>query len=282
MDARDRLAAEADLKRKTQDVSIEIHPTAIVEEGAELGEGVSIGAFAYIGGKVKLGDNCRIHQRATVTGRTDIGADVEIFPGAVIGTAPQILNFKDDGTSRLTIGEGTVIREHVTVHGGSPAHGGLTSVGSHCLLMVGVHIAHDCHVGDKCVFANNVALGGHIVIADQVWMGGLAAVHQFCRIGQHAFVGGGAIVVADVIPYGSVIGNHAHLAGLNIVGMKRRGFSRQSIHDLRAAYRMLFAKEGTFSERVKDAEETYGDCKELMEIIDFIRASKSRSLCLPD
>lgn len=259
-----------------------IHPTAIVEEGASLGEGVSVGAFAYVGAEVTLGDGCRIHQRATVTGRTELGANVEVFPGAVIGTAPQILNFKDDGTSRLVIGASTVIREHVTIHGGSPAHGGLTKVGENCLFMVGVHIAHDCIVGDKCVFANNVALGGHIVVADQVWMGGLAAVHQFCRIGQHAFVGGGAIVVADVIPYGSVIGNHAHLAGLNIVGMKRRGFSRQSIHDLRAAYRMLFAKEGTFSERVKDAEETYSDCAELMEIINFIRASKNRSLCLPE
>lgn len=260
----------------------QIHPTAIVEDGAELGENVSVGAFAYVGPHVVLGDNCSIHQRATVLGRTSLGKNVEVFPGAVIGSAPQILNFKDDGTSRLEIGDETVIREHVTIHGGSPAHGGLTRVGRNCLLMVDVHIAHDCHVGDKCVFANNVALGGHIVVEDQVWMGGLAAVHQFCRIGQHAFVGGGAIVVADVIPYGSVIGNHAHLAGLNIVGMKRRGFSRQAIHDLRAAYRMLFAKEGTFSERVADAEETYGDCKELMEIIDFIRASKSRSLCLPE
>lgn len=259
-----------------------IHPTAIVEDGAKLGEGVSVGAFAYIGAEVTLGDGCQIHQRATITGRTELGANVEVFPGAVIGTPPQILNFKDDGTSRLIVGASTVIREHVTIHSGSPAHGGLTKVGANCLLMVDVHVAHDCIVGDKCVLANNVALGGHIVVEDQVWMGGLAAVHQFCRIGQHAFVGGGAIVVADVIPYGSVIGNHAHLAGLNIVGMKRRGFSRQSIHDLRAAYRMLFAKEGTFSERVKDAEETYGECAELMQIIDFIRASKNRSLCLPE
>jgi UDP-N-acetylglucosamine acyltransferase len=260
----------------------QIHPTAIVEDGATLGEGVRVGPFAFVGADVSLGENCHIHQRATVAGRTELGAGVEVFPGAVIGTTPQILNFKDDGTSRLTIGAGTVIREHVTIHGGSPDHGGLTSVGENCLLMVGVHIAHDCHVGDKCVFANNVALGGHITIADQVWMGGLAAVHQFCRIGPHAFVGGGAIVVADVIPYGSVIGNHAYLAGLNIVGMKRRGFSRRSIHDLRAAYRMLFAKEGTFSERIVDAERTYGECRELMEIIDFIRAGKSRSLCLPE
>lgn len=263
-------------------MTTDIHSTAIVEPGAELGEGVTVGAFAIVGAGVKLGDGCKIHQRATVIGRTELGANVEIFPGAVIGGAPQILGFKDDGTSRLTMGEGTVIRELVTIHAGSPAHGGLTSIGANCLLMVGSHVAHDCHIGDKCVIANNVQLGGHIVVGDQVWMGGMAAVHQFCRIGQHAFVGGGAIVVADVIPYGSVIGNHAHLAGLNIVGMKRRGFSRQSIHDLRAAYRMLFAKEGTFNERLADAEETYGECKEFIEIRDFIRSGKSRSLCLPE
>lgn len=263
-------------------MTTQIHPTAIVEEGAELGSDVSVGAFAYVGSRVQLGDGCKIHHHASVSGRSELGEKIEIYPGAVIGSAPQILGFEDDGTSRLTIGAGTIIREHATLHRGSPAHGGLTSVGRDCLIMVGAHIAHDCHVGDQCVFANNVALGGHIVVGEQVWMGGLAAVHQFCRIGRHAFVGGGAIVVSDIIPYGSVIGNHAHLAGLNIVGMKRRGFSRKTIHDLRAAYRLLFAKEGTFSERVADAEETYGECAELMEIIEFIRASKSRSLCLPE
>ena len=263
-------------------MTAQIHQTAIVEDGAQLGADVTVGAFAYVGPGVVLGDGCKIHQHATVTGRTELGKGVEVFPGAGIGGAPQILGFDDDGTSRLTIGSGTILREHVTVHTGSPKHGGITTVGENCLLMVGVHIAHDCVVGDKCVFANNVAVGGHVVIGEQVWMGGMVAIHQFCRIGRHAFVGGGAITVADVIPYGSVIGNHAHLAGLNIVGMKRRGFSRKTIHDLRAAYRMLFAKEGTFSERVADAEETYGDCPELLEIIQFIRASKSRALCLPE
>ena len=263
-------------------MSVDIHPTAVVEDGAQLGANVTVGAFAFVGQEVSLADGCHIHPNATVTGRTELGANVEVFPGAVIGGAPQILGFKDDGSSRLTIGSGTTLREHVTIHRGSPAHGGLTSVGQNCLIMVGAHIAHDCHVGDKCVFANNVALGGHIEVGEQVWMGGLAAIHQFCRVGRHAFVGGGAIVVADIIPYGSVIGNHAHLAGLNLTGLKRRGFSRQTIHDLRAAYRLLFAKEGTFSERITDAEETYGECPELVEIIEFIRATKNRSLCLPE
>jgi UDP-N-acetylglucosamine acyltransferase len=263
-------------------VSSDIHPTAIVEPGASLGENVKVGAFAIVGEHAELGDGCIIHPRASVIGRTKLGKDVEIFPNSVVGGAPQILGFKDDGTSRTVVGDRSIIREHTTIHAGSPAHGGLTELGDDCLLMVGSHIAHDCHFGNKCVLANNVQVGGHVSVADQVWMGGQAAIHQFCRIGPHAFVGGGAIVVADVIPYGSVIGNHAHLAGLNIIGMKRRGFSRKSIHDLRAAYRMLFAKEGTFSERVVDAEQTYGDCKEVMEIIAFIQSSKTRSLCLPE
>lgn len=263
-------------------MTTQIHPTAIVEDGAQLGANVSVGSFAFIGASASIGDGCQIHHRATITGRTEIGAGVEVFPGAVIGGPPQILGFKDDGTSRVKVGERTILRENTTIHGGSPKHGGLTSVGADCLFMVGVHVAHDCSVGDKCVFANNGAVGGHVSIGEQVWMGGMVAIHQFCRIGRHAFVGGGAIVVADVIPYGSVIGNHAHLAGLNITGMKRRGFSRRSIHDLRAAYRMLFAKEGTFSERVADADETYGDCAELEEIIEFIRSSKNRALCLPE
>ncbi|MEL7454727.1 MAG: acyl-[acyl-carrier-protein]--UDP-N-acetylglucosamine O-acyltransferase, partial [Pseudomonadota bacterium] len=173
------------------------------------------------------------------------------------------------------------IREHVTVHPGSPDAGGLTSIGSDCLLMIGVHIAHDCHVSDRCVLANTVTLGGHVTIGEQVWMGGLAAVHQNCCIGQHAFIGGGAILVDNVIPYGSVIGNHAHLAGINIVGLKRRGFSRQSINDLRAAYRMLFADEGTFSERLDDTRIAFGNAKEVREILDFIENNNSRALCMP-
>jgi len=276
------VAAKADRARKAEKVTTEIHPTAIVEDGAQLGENVTIGAFGFVGKDAQLGDGCFIHHRGSVTGRTVLGDRVEVSSGAVIGGAPQVLNFKDDGTSRLVVGDGTIFRENVTIHTGSPSHGGLTEVGSNCLFMAYAHLAHDCRTGNKCVIANAAQIGGHVQISDQVWLGGMVAIHQFCRIGQHAFVGGGAIVVADVIPYGSVIGNHAYLAGLNIVGMKRRGFSRQSIHDLRAAYRMLFAKEGTFNERVIDAEQTYGDCPELMEVIEFIRTSKSRSLCLPD
>ena len=158
---------------------------------------------------------------------------------------------------------------------------GETVVGDNGLFMVGSHIAHDCIVGDHTVFANNATLGGHVTVGDYVMLGGLAAVHQHARVGPYAFIGGVSAVVADVIPYGSVHGVHAHLAGLNIVGMKRRGFSRDKIHDLRNAYRLLFAWEGTFQERVDDVAEQFADNVEVMEIINFIRSDSARSISLP-
>jgi len=262
-------------------MTVEIHPTAIVEPGAELGENVSIGAFAYVGKHAQLGDGVKVHQKGTVIGRTTLGESVEIHSGAVIGGDPQILGYQESEDSKLEIGARTIMREHTTAHLGSPAHGGVTKIGADCLMMVHTHAAHDCVIGDNCVIANNTHLGGHVQVADYVWMGGMVAVHQWCRIGKHAFVGGGSILVADVIPYGSVVGNHAHLAGLNVVGLKRRGFSRQVIHDMRAACRLLYAKEGTFTERLEDTAETFAEVKEVMDIVDFIRANKNRSLCLP-
>ena len=258
------------------------HTSAIIAPGASVPGSAEIGPFCVIGPDVVLGEGVKLHNGVTLQGRTHVSEGCEIFPGAVIGMQPQILGFEDAPDCRIEIGPRTTIREHVTIHPGSPDGGGLTSVGADCLLMIGVHIAHDCHVADRCVFANNVTLGGHVKVGEQVWMGGLAAVHQNCCIGQHAFVGGGAILVDNVIPYGSVFGNHAHLAGINIVGLKRRGFSRQTIHDLRAAYRMLFADEGTFAERIEDTRAAYGNCGEVDDILSFIETSTGRALCMPD
>ncbi|MHA7858419.1 MAG: acyl-ACP--UDP-N-acetylglucosamine O-acyltransferase [Henriciella sp.] len=262
-------------------MTVSIHPTAIVEPGAQLGENVSIGALAYVGADVQLGDNAVLHPKATVFGHSRLGADVEVFPGAVVGGPPQVLGFKQSNESRLEIGDRTVLREHTTLHTGSPEHGGVTQVGSDCLFMAHTHVAHDCVLRDKCVIANNTHLGGHVTVGEQVWFGGAVAVHQWCRIGDHAFVGGGSILVSDVIPFGSVVGNHAHLAGLNVVGLKRRGFSRETIRSLRSAYRMLYAKEGTFSERLEDTAATFAEAAEVMQIVNFIRNSKNRALCLP-
>lgn len=262
-------------------MTVTIHPTAIVEPGASLGTNVSIGALAYVGPDAELQDGVTLHPKATVFGRSTLGPGVEIYPGSVIGGPPQVLGYKPSADSRLEIGAGTVMREHTTLHTGSPEHGGLTKIGSESLFMAHTHAAHDCQFGDKCVVANNTHIGGHVTVGDQVWFGGAVAVHQWCRIGDHAFVGGGSILVADVIPFGSVVGNHAHLAGLNVVGLKRRGYSRETIKNLRSAYRMLYAKEGTFSERLEDTASAYADSAEVMQIVDFIRSSKNRALCLP-
>lgn len=258
-----------------------IHPTAVVETGAEIGANVTIGAFAYVGPNAEIHDGASLRPKATVLGRTIIHEGVELFPGSVVGGPPQVLGYRESEDSRLEIGPRTVMREHTTLHTGSPEHGGLTKVGADCLFMAHTHAAHDCVLGDKCVIANNTHIGGHVTVGDQVWFGGAVAVHQWCRIGEHAFVGGGSILVADVIPFGSVVGNHAHLAGLNVVGLKRRGFSRETIRSLRSAYRMLYAKEGTFSERLEDTSATFSETPEVMQIVDFIRSSKNRALCLP-
>ncbi len=262
-------------------MTVTIHPTAVVEDGAELGVDVQIGAFSYVGPNVTLSDGVVLHPKATVFGQTLLGEQVEIYPGSVIGGPPQVLGYKPSAESRLEVGARTVMREHTTLHSGSPEHGGLTKIGTDCLFMAHTHAAHDCILGDKCVIANNTHIGGHVTVGEQVWFGGAVAVHQWCRIGDHAFVGGGSILVADVIPFGSVVGNHAHLAGLNVVGLKRRGFSRDTIRGLRSAYRMLYAKEGTFSERLEDTAATFAESAEVMQIVNFIRSSKNRALCLP-
>lgn len=259
----------------------QIHPTAIVSPGARLGQDVEIGAFCTVGPQVQLDDGVRLVSHVVIEGATRIGAATTVYPFAVLGGAPQHLAHKGEDT-RLVIGERNIIREHVTMHTGTVGGGGVTTVGSDSLYMVGSHVAHDCVIGDRVTFANNATLGGHVVIGDFVFMGGLCAVHQFTRIGRYSFVGGGGVVTKDVIPYGSVWGNHAHLEGLNLVGLKRRGFSREAINALRAAYRLLFADEGTFQERLDDVAETHAGTPEVMEIVEFIRSEANRPLCLPE
>ena len=241
----------------------QIHPTALVEKGAELGEGVVIGPYCMVGGAVKLGRNVRLTSHAVVEGVTEIGDDCEIHAFANIGGPPQHLAHKGEPT-RLVVGPRNIIREHVTMHTGTATGRGVTTVGSDGLHMVGAHIAHDCIVGDHVVLAKGATLGGHVVMGDYVFMGGLAAVTK------------------DVIPYGSVWGNHAHLEGLNLVGLRRRGFPRETISAMRSAYRMLMADEGTFQERLEDTARTFGEVSEVMEIVDFIRSEANRPLCLPE
>jgi UDP-N-acetylglucosamine acyltransferase len=257
-----------------------IHSTAVIEAGAKLGERVSIGPFCTVGPEVELGDDVQLLSHVVVSGRTKIGAATRVFPFASVGHQPQDLKYKGE-LSRLEIGARVTIREHVTINPGTEGGGMLTKIGDDCLLMIASHIAHDCRIGNHAIIVNNVLLGGHVEIGDYAVVGGGAAVHQFVRIGPHAMVGGMSGVEADVIPYGMVMGNRAHLAGLNLVGLKRRGFDREEIHQLRAAYRLLFAQEGTLQERVADVEKLFPGNKLMGEVLTFLRQDSARGLCLP-
>lgn len=258
-----------------------IHPTAVVDPGARLGADVEIGPYCIVGPDVTLGERVRLMAHVVVEGVTEIGEDSVVHAFANLGGPPQHLAHKGEKTG-LVIGARNIIREHVTMHTGTASGRGVTTVGSDGLHMVGSHIAHDCIVGDHVVLAKGATLGGHVVMGDYVFMGGLAAIHQFSRVGRYAFIGGLAAVTKDVIPYGSVWGNHAHLEGLNLVGLRRRGFPRETIAAMRGAYRLLMADEGTFQERLEDTARTFGETAEVMEIVDFIRAEANRPLCLPE
>ena len=258
----------------------EIHSTAVVEPSVTLGTNVSIGPYCVITGAVNLGDNVKLHSHVVVAGDTHIGAGTEIFPFASIGHIPQDLKFHGE-EAKLRIGKNNRIREHVTMNPGTEGGGLYTRVGDNGLFMAGAHVAHDCAVGNNVIFANNATAAGHCQINDFAILGGLAGIHQFVRIGEHAIIGGMSAVENDVIPFGSVIGNRAYLGGLNIVGLKRRGFDRDAINTMRKAYRMLFSEEGTLKERVSDTNEIFSDHTEVQQIINFILEDSHRSLCIP-
>ena len=258
----------------------QIHPAALVEPGATFGPGVKIGPFCTVGAEVVLGEGVELISHVAVAGRTAIGARTKIYPFASIGHPPQDLKYKGEPNS-LTIGDDCMIREGVTMNPGT-VHGGLkTTVGNNCAFLANSHVGHDCHVGNGVVLSNNVMLGGHVTIGDHVIFGGGAAVIQFSRIGRGAFLGGMSGLENDLIPYGMALGNRARLAGLNIIGLQRRGFSRADVHDMRRAYRLLFANEGTLMERLEDVAVEFKGHPIIIEIVDFIRAGGKRSVCTP-
>ncbi len=258
----------------------DIHATAVVASSAAIADDVAIGPYCTVGPDVELGPGVRLESHVVVGGRTRIGANCHIFPSASIGLPPQDLKYKGE-RSELIVGRNNTIREYVTMNPGTQAGGMITRVGNDGLFMIGVHVAHDCTVGDNVVMANNATLGGHVVVGDFAVLGGLVAVHQFVRIGRHAMVGGMSGVEQDVIPYGSVMGDRAHLCGLNIIGLKRRGFNREDIHSLRRAYRLLFAQEGTMVERVTDVSQLFPDNEAVMDIVAFIGSDSARAVCQP-
>ena len=257
-----------------------IHPTAVVEPGARLAETARVGPYCVVGPEVELQDGVELISHVAVAGRTVVGAETRIFPFASIGHKPQDLKYQGE-KSRLEIGRRNVVREHVTMNPGTTGGGMLTRVGDGCLFMVGAHVAHDCRLGDNVIMANNATLAGHVVIGDFAILGGLSAVHQFVRIGKHAMIGGVTGVERDVIPYGQVVGDRARLVGLNIVGLQRRGFSREQVQGLRTAYQMLFGEAGTLAERVDEVARQFAEVEPVRDIVEFIRADSQRGLCRP-
>jgi UDP-N-acetylglucosamine acyltransferase len=242
-----------------------IHSTAVVEDGAVLGADVEIGPFCFVGRSTRLGDGVRLVSHVAIRGDTEIGQRTEIHAQAV-----------------LRIGVNNVIRECVTMNGGTRKGGGITRVGDNGYFMAYSHVGHDCQIGNGATFANGVALAGHVTVADNVNIGGLAAVLQYVRIGRDAFVGGASGLPTDVIPYGLVQGSRAYLQGLNLIGLKRKGLARERIHALRNAFNQMFYGDGHFMDRVASAEERWGDSPEVAEIIAFIRAKSKRQICVPE
>ncbi|MCA0401515.1 MAG: acyl-ACP--UDP-N-acetylglucosamine O-acyltransferase [Proteobacteria bacterium] len=263
-------------------MSAKIHPSAVVDPTAILGRDVIIGPFCVVGPEVVLGDGVELKSHVALAGKTSLGTGTRVFPFASLGHEPQDLKFKGE-PSRLEIGAHCTIREGVTMNPGTEGGGLLTKVGDHCTFLAYSHVAHDCIVGNHVIFSNNVMLAGHCRVGDYVIIGGGAGVHQFVRIGDHAFVGAMSGVGNDIIPYGMAVGEQraAHLSGLNIIGLKRRGFNLEQVHDLRRAYRLLFAPEGTLKERVEDVATEFEAHPLIHEVLDFIRAGGDRSICTP-
>jgi UDP-N-acetylglucosamine acyltransferase len=258
-----------------------IHPTAIVSPEAELGTGVRIGPFCTVGPHVVIEDGAQLVSHVVVDGHTHIGREVVLYPFCTVGLAPQDLKYAGQPT-RCEIGPRTQVREHCTIHRGSVGGKGITSIGADCMLMAVAHVAHDCTLGNNVIVANNAVMGGHVSIADHAVIGGAAAIHQFVRIGRAAMIGGVSGVEADVIPFGSVIGNRARLAGLNVVGLKRRGFEKAQILLLHRAFGDLFRHAGVFAERLAAVRELYGDEALVAEVLAFIDAPSHRGLIRAD
>ncbi|WP_028034975.1 acyl-ACP--UDP-N-acetylglucosamine O-acyltransferase [Chelativorans sp. J32] len=257
-----------------------IHPTAIVEQGAKLGEGVKIGPFCYVSAETVLGDGVELIGHVTIQGATSIGAGTQVHPTAVVGGTPQNYRHKG-GPTTLSIGQNCVIREGVTLHRGTDTSRGKTTIGDNCMFMAYTHVAHDCDVGSNVTMANYACLAGHVTVGDGAIISGYAAVHQFVRIGHHAFLAGFAAVIGDVIPYGMAVGDRAKLRGLNVIGMKRSGMQRADLMQIRQAYRILFSEDQPLAENIERVRQEFASSAAIMDILDFIGGRERRYLTLP-
>jgi UDP-N-acetylglucosamine acyltransferase len=257
-----------------------VHPTAIVEDGARLGADVTVGAFSIVGRDVTLEDGVSLDAHVVVRGRTAIGARTRVAAMSVIGGEAQDLSYKGEDTA-VVIGPDCVIREHVTIHRGTARGRGVTRIGANCFMMIAAHVAHDCIVGENVILTNQAILGGHSQIGDNAILGGMVAVLQRTRIGAHAFISGVSGVTRDIIPYGIATGRIARLGGINIVGLKRRGFDKPTLHAIHRAYRQFFSSKGPRAERLAAVTEAYGSVPAVAVMLDFIRESGNRPLALP-
>ncbi|PTW61147.1 acyl-[acyl-carrier-protein]--UDP-N-acetylglucosamine O-acyltransferase [Breoghania corrubedonensis] len=258
-----------------------IHSSAIVEDGAEVGEGVTIGPFCHVGPQAVLQEGVELKSHVAVAGTTRIGARTVVFPFASIGHQAQDLKYRGEQAT-LEVGADCIIREGVTMNAGTEGGGGRTIVGERCAFLANSHVGHDCVLGNNIVLSNNVMIAGHVSVGDNVIMGGGAAVIQFTRVGAHSFVGGLAGLENDLIPFGMVMGNRARLSGLNLVGLKRRNFPREQIHALRAAYRELFdSEQGTLQERAESVKSANTDEPLVQQVADFILEAGDRRICTP-
>ncbi|MEM9332973.1 MAG: acyl-ACP--UDP-N-acetylglucosamine O-acyltransferase [Pseudomonadota bacterium] len=257
-----------------------IHPSAVIEDGAEIGDGCSIGPFTHIGPHVKLGANATVHSHVAISGNTTIGPGARIFPFASVGHEPQDLKYQGEATT-LEIGKNCLIREGVTMNPGTAGDANKTVIGDDCYFLANSHVAHDCMIGNGVIFSNAVLLAGHCKVGNNVIVGGGAAVHQFCRIGDNAFIGGLAGIENDVIPFGLALGNRAYLGGLNLIGMKRAGVERDSIHKARKAFKEIFDGKGNVAENLSKISSDLAKDAIVRKILDFIEASGDRALCTP-
>lgn len=258
-----------------------IHPSAIVEDGAVLGADVTVGPFCHVGAQVALGDGVELKSHVVVAGETTVGAGTVIFPFASIGHQAQDLKYRGERAT-LTVGSSCIIREGVTLNAGTGGGGGRTAIGDRCAFLANSHVGHDSILGNDIILSNNVMIAGHVTVEDHVIFGGGSAVIQFTRVGAHAFVGGLAGLENDLIPFGMVTGNRARLGGLNLVGLKRRGFPREQIHALRSAYRELFeSEEGTLRQRAEQARDAHPDEPLVRQLTDFILVEEDRRFCTP-
>ena len=249
----------------------QIHPTAIVSPDAEIGSNVEIGAFAIIGEGCIVGDGCVISPRATLERNVTTGADVKVGIGSILGGAPQDLKYTGEETT-VEVGEGTVIREYVTINRGT-SHSFKTTVGNQCLLMSYVHIAHDCNVGNNVILSNVVQLAGHVTIEDKAIISGVSAVHQFARIGRHSFIGGFSRVSKDIPPFLKAVGNPVKLYGLNTIGLQRSGMDENTIRELKRAYRLLFRSDLNVTQAIERAHTELEPLPEVKELVGFVEAS---------